>query len=194
MSNHNLVVDLHDAFHLDGENLVVLLLKLTLDASDLGLVLGDLRPILIEAHLRDETAVDRGATHVVIALVSDQMRKLDPLTPGQTRVFGREGAIFTLRLDRSDVVIVDTETTLESGLLQDFGLALANLHRANRLEGGDGPLHVEERLHASGQSVEDGGESGVAHASIIRTTFKCQLVSFWTQFYFLFDLLIPHDR
>lgn len=172
VSDHNLPIDLDDAFHLDGEDLIVLLRKLTGETVSLSLLLGDLLTILIETHLGNESAIDIGATHVVIALVADQMRELNPLTPGQTSILSGEGAILTLLLDRRDVVIVDTETALEGGLLEDLSTTLAHLHGANGLEGCDGSLHVQKALNASGEGCD--GDGGVAHAYSICIIFICQ--------------------
>jgi hypothetical protein len=199
LDNH-LTIDLDDAFHLDGEDLIVLLVKLTSDTISLSLLLGDLLTILIEAHLGDEATVDSGAAHVVIALVADQVGKLDPLTPGEASIFSGEGAILTLLLDRSDVVIVDTETALEGGLLEDFSTTLAHLHGTNGLEGCDGPLHVQKALNAGGESDGEGGS--VAHASSIIPFSICQVgvyldslsIFYLTSYIIMIDELYRNER
>jgi hypothetical protein len=156
-SDDDLPVDLHDAFDLDREHLVVLVLaELAGEADLIGLVLGDFLAVLVVAGLGDEPAVDLRAAVVVIPLVADDMGEHQPLAPRQTGVLGGDGASLTLLLHAGNVVVVDTQTGLESGLLEDFGLALADLHGADRLERDDLALDSEQALHARGEVADDG--------------------------------------
>lgn len=160
-SDDHLPVDFDDAFNLDGENLIILILaELAGEAGSLGLILADFLAILIVASLGDEAAVDLRAAVVVVPLVGDDVGEDQPLAPRQASVLSREGAILALLLHRLDVVIVDAQAGLEGGFLEDFRLPLADLHRADSLEGDDLTLDCQ---HAGDLGGDGGGDGCVAH-------------------------------
>ncbi len=164
-SDEYLTINTNERFNLDIEALIILLVELTGKTCSLSLFLGDFFAILVENGLGDEIVVDNRTTQIVVTLMDLEVgiAAFDPFTPRHWLRFSRQIAILTLFLDSGQIFVLATQTTLESGFLQDFGLSLTNLHGSDSLEGCDGSAHCQQVSDLLGQSGGD-GDCIVAHA------------------------------
>lgn len=169
----SLTIDMSDALYLDGEHFPLILVpELGGEGIRLCFILGDFNPVAGVDHTRDGAIiVDGSATEVVRSLVGDDVGENQPLAPRQTRIFGGDGTIGTSFLDCGDIVVVYAHSASEGGILEDFGLALADLERTDGTEGSELSLEAHELVDAQrkvnrgeGRSVEGGGGECGCHA------------------------------
>lgn len=166
-------VDFGDALNLDGEDFrAVLVVELGGQAIHHRFRFRDDNTRTGVDHAGDRVVVvDGSATEVVRSLVGDDVGEHKPLAPRQARIFGGEVAIGASFLDGGDIVIVDAHSASEGGILEDFGLALADLERAHGAEGSELSLEAHKLMDAhgkvnrgEGRSVDGGGGERVVHA------------------------------